>query len=157
MELKGNWRKGVLSIAFVSCALILYVACREKVKTQFLADDRQMAEQEIAKLHVRFNSKDFDAIYDHQSQVLKQSVSKEDFTAFLNSVMEKFGNFSSIIDKRVNIVMGKPVQFRAVYNSQFERGVLTEMFVFLKYSDELQLAHYTISMGPTKLPMMGIN
>ena len=152
---KSYRRRQISSIAIACCMLLIHDACGVKVSAENLADDTRMTVQEIAKLHARFNSKNFDDIYSHQTQALQQSISKEDFRVFLNSVMDSFGQFRSIIDKRINIVMQTPVQFRAVCNCQFDRGVLTEMFVFLKGSDEVQLAHYKISKGPAKLPMVG--
>jgi hypothetical protein len=139
----------------LSCLLLLIESYLVRIKPEFVADDRQLAEQEIEKLHRRFNLGDFNAIYNHEAMGLKQAISKKDFLSFLNNVHREFGNFKSIIDKRINVVLGNPVQLRAVCNSQFDTGVLTEMFIFLKDGDQIQLAQYNIAKGPAKLPETG--
>jgi hypothetical protein len=143
-----------LSVAFY-LVVLFSDSCQLKIKPEFVADDKQLAEREIDTLHKRFNSGDVEAIYNQEAPGLKQAISKEKFFAFLSDVHNNFGDFKGILDKRITVVMGPPVQFRAVCNSQFDKGVLTEMFIFLRDGDQIQLAQYTIAKGPAKLPDVG--
>jgi hypothetical protein len=142
----------ISSATALSCLLFVFESCLVKVKPESIAYDKQLAQQEIEKLHGRFNSEDFEAIYNQEAPGLQQAMSRRDFLSFLKNVHEEFGDFEGILDKRINIRVGTPVQIRAVYNSKFEKEVLTEMFVFLKDGDEIQLANYTISKGRSELP-----
>jgi hypothetical protein len=142
--------------ATLFCLLVLFCdSCQVKIKPEFVADDKQLALKEIDTLHMRFNSGDFEAIYNQEAPGLKQVIGKDKFFAFLSDVHNNFGDFKGIIDKRITVVMGSPIQFRAICNSQFDKEVLTEMFIFLGDGEQIQLAQYTIAKGPAKLPDAG--
>ncbi|MDR3711600.1 MAG: DUF3887 domain-containing protein [Puia sp.] len=125
------------------------------VKAEYIAEDKQLTEQEIKKFHGRFNSEDYDSIWNQAAPGLQQAVSKKDFLTFLNNGHQQCGKFKGIIDKRVNVVGGSPVQIRVIYNSQFDKAVLTEMFTWLKTGEEIQLAGYIVAKGPAELPRIG--
>jgi|GEM_PF-2434179 hypothetical protein len=142
--------------ATLFCLLVLFCdSCQVKIKPEFVADDKQLAQKEIDTLHQRFNSGDFETIYAQEASGLKQVIGKDKFFAFLSDVHNNFGDFKGIIDKRITVIMGSPVQLRAVCNSQFDKEVLTEMFIFLRDGGQIQLANYQIAKGPAKLPDVG--
>jgi len=147
--------KYIFTAAFISCLLLLVQSCRLSVKPEYIAGDTQLAEQEIEKFHGRFNSGNFETIWNQSAPGLQKVVSKKDFITFLNNGHEECGDFKGIIDKRVNVIVGPSVQVRAIYNSQFDKVVLTEIFVFMKTGDKIRLAEYTIARGPSKLPNIG--
>ena len=147
--------KYISTTAFISCLLLLVESCRLNVKAEYIADDKQLAEQEIKKFHGRFNSGDYDSIWNQAAPGLQQVISKKDFLAFLNNGHEQCGEFKAIIDKRVKVLAGSPMQIRAICNSQFDKAVLTEMFTWLKTGEEIQLAGYTVAKGPAELPSIG--
>ena len=66
---------------------------------------------------------------------------------FLKNEHDEVGEFISVIDKRINVIIGAPIQIRAVYISKYSKMDLTEMFTFVKDGDELKLAMYQPSKG----------
>jgi hypothetical protein len=147
--------KYISTTAFISCLLLLVESCRLNVKAGYFAEDKQLTEQEIKKFHDRFNSGDYESIWNQAAPGLQQAISKKDFLTFLNNGHEQCGKFTGIIDKRLKVVVGSPVQIRVIYNSQFDKAVLTEMFTWLKSGEEIQLAGYTVAKGPAELPNTG--
>ena len=111
-------------------------------------------EQEIEKFHLRFNLGDYELIYNNSIQEFQKSINKADIFKVLQNQHDEFRDFKSIIDKRVNLIIGAPVQIRAVYISQFKKMDLTEMFVFVKDGEQIKLALYQFSKGRSKLPAL---
>jgi len=130
-------------------------SCKLSVKPEYVADDKKLIGREIEKLHSRFNSGNFEIIWNEAAPGLQQVVSKKDFLAILNNEHENRGNFKYIIDQRINVIVRSPVEVRVMANYQFDKAVLTEMLTFIKAGDEIQLAGYTIAKGPVKLPDIG--
>jgi len=58
-----------------------------------------------------------------------------------------FGAFKKVTSSELNVIPASPMQIRAVYNSTFEKGDATELFVFVKESDAVQLVQYQIFPG----------
>ncbi len=150
----------VILIILISSFLLLIESCKENVKPEhtvkvtvgYIQDDKDSAEQEIEKFHSRFNSGDYEAIYNNAVQGSQKSQHQTDLSKFLKGERDSFGDFVSVIDKRINVIMGAPVQIRAAYISKFSKTDVTERFMFVHDGDMIRLALYQPSKGRTKLP-----
>ena len=140
------------TIAVISCLILFVESCRLSVKPEYIAADKESGMDEIAKFHSRFNSENFETIWDQADARLQQANSKKDLSTFLNNGHEQCGNFRKIIDKRINVIVGSPVQVRVVCNSQFDKAIMAEMFIFVKTGDDIRLAAYRVAKGPAELP-----
>ena len=73
---------------------------------------------------------------------------------FLKNGHSECGDFKGVIDKRINVIIGPPVEVRVVCNSQFDKAILTEIFAFIKTEGKISLSGYRVAKGPSKLPDM---
>src|ERR1700759_3834176 len=108
----------ISTAAIVSCLLLLLESCNLSVKPEYIADDKQLAEREIDKFHLRFNAGNFETIWNQASITLKKALSKKDFITFLSNGHQQCGDFKRIIDKRINVIIQPSPQVRVMYNSQ---------------------------------------
>jgi hypothetical protein len=69
----------------------------------------------------------------------------------MQATRARFGEFRQVTDSEMNVIVHAPVEIRAAYNSKFEKGDATELFVFLRRGNQIKLAMYQISPGTTKL------
>ena len=136
------------------CAALIE-SCTVNVKPGFIKEDKQSTEQEIEKFHSRFNAEDYELIYNKSIPELQKSIYKADMLKLMKNEHDEAGNFKSVIDKRINVIVGAPVQIRAGYISQYSKMDLTEMFLFVKDGEEIKLALYKPSKGRTELPDIG--
>ena len=135
--------------------MLVLCSCQLSVQPNNAESDKKLAEREIVKFHNRFNSGDFGTIWDEAATGLQQVATKRDFVEFLNNGHSECGDFKGVIDKRINVIIGSPIQVRVVYNSQFDKAVLTEIFAFIKTDGKIFLSEYKVARGPSKLPDTG--
>jgi hypothetical protein len=55
-----------------------------------------------------------------------------------------------VSEKWINVIIGAPIQIRALYNTKFAKSDATEMFIFIKEGDTVKLAQYQIYPGTVK-------
>jgi hypothetical protein len=130
-----------LAVIGSSCASCL------KLTSGRIDEDKSSTTNAIAEVHVRFNARQFDDLYDSTSPAYQVSRTREEAIAAMTQTWERFGSFQTVIQSELNVVVGAPIQIRAVYNSLFEKGPAIEQFVFLKESSSPRLAFYQIFPG----------
>ncbi|SRR6266540_1372985 len=109
-------------------------------------DDKASTVTAIAQLHARLNASKFDEIYRSTSEGYRNSQKLDASAKTMTQVRNQFGDFQKATRTELNVIITSPVQIRAVYNSSFEKGPATELFVFVK-EDRPRLAHYEIYPG----------
>ena len=140
-----NW----INLAFL---FALINSCTANVRAGYIADDKKNTENEIEQFHARLSAEDYEAIYNNSSPVLQNSMNKNDLFKAMKNSHDDFGQFESVIDKRINVIVGTLVEIRAVYISKYSKTDLTESFVFVKEGDLIKLAFYQTSKGRSELP-----
>jgi hypothetical protein len=153
MYLIRRWIIYITTAIIVLCMPLLE-SCTVHVKPVYIEDEKLSAEQEIEKFHLRFSSGDYEAIYDSSALDFKKSIPKNELLTYMKNAHEEFGDFRRIIGKRVNVIIGPPIQIRVVYISQYTKTDLTELFNFIKNGEETQLAQYRPFKGRSKLPTL---
>ena len=135
----------VLALAFtITCS------CQISVRPGYITEDKKAADTAIVELHHRFNAREHEKIYDDAHSLFKTSRIKSEFCDDLKEVHETMGEFESVTDKWINVVIATPVEIRAIYNTKFTNGDGTEGFVFLRDGDTVRLVQYQISRGTAK-------
>ena len=130
--------------------LVSLISC-VSVRPGYIEDDKREALQAINNFHARLNSGQYAAIYDASDPALQQTGSREQLIAAMQATRAHFGEFRQVTDSEMNVIVRAPVEIRAAYNSKFEKGNVTEVFLFLRRGDQIKLAMYQISPGTTKL------
>jgi len=80
---------------------------------------------------------DYEAIYANSTLAFQESMNKVDILNAMKKNHEEFGEFESIIDSRINVIVGDPIQIRAVYISKYTKTDLTETFIYVKEGKKL--------------------
>ncbi|HEY2363152.1 MAG TPA: hypothetical protein VGK36_18670 [Candidatus Angelobacter sp.] len=142
-------RKPVL-LATSIIYLVLLISC-VSVRPGYIEDDKRDALRAIENFHARLSSGQYAAIYDASDPALQQTGSREELIAAMQATRARFGEFRQVTDSEMNVIVHAPVEIRAAYNSKFEKGDATELFVFLRRGNQIKLAMYQISPGTTKL------
>lgn len=127
------------------CALV--VACSLNVSQGSKEQDLAHAERAVRVFHERLSSQQYGEIVGEADERLRQSKGDEELVLALRSVRERLGGVRSIDASRANVVLGTPVEIRAVYNVTFENGEATEFFVFVRRGDAIKLADYRVQPG----------
>jgi hypothetical protein len=140
------------NLSCIICAVLLINSCKMQVKAGYIDDDKKSTETEIEKFHSRISSQDYEDIYNNSSPSFQKSVSKLDAIKAMEVTQEDCGQFDNIIDKRINVIVGTPVQIRAVYSSKYSKRNVTEEFIFVKEDDQIKLVQYQKFNGITTLP-----
>jgi len=125
-------------------------SCTSSVQPGYVGDDKKAVERAIEQFHDRFNSAQYQEIYDDAQEVFKQSKTKTDLLASMQETAEQFGRAEEVSEKWINVIVGAPVQIRAIYNTRFTKNQATETFVFIKDGDHIRLAAYQIYLGTVK-------
>lgn len=143
---------------------MLSASCKSNVKhgnitvtPGYIKEDTFSVAKAIEEFHARYNAEDFDAIFINSIQEFQKSQSKSDMNKVMTAQRKEAGDFKSVIDKRINVIMAAPIQFRAIYVSQYNNLILTEMFTFVKIGDDFKLAWYKPLRGDSKLPTVQNN
>jgi len=90
------------------------------------------------------NAGDVDRIYKGASEPFRKSQDKDTRARELQATRSRFGKFERVESSELKVILGSPVQIRAVCKSTFEKGNATELFVFVKDQVEVRLASYQI-------------
>ena len=131
-----------------SCGVpLLAVGLFRKVRGRQCRGGKGRGTPRDRNLSPRLSAEKYDQIYDDGSLTLKTGRGASVVRSYLASVRERFGAFGSLNHAELNVVVGVPVQVRAVCNTRYERGETTELFVYLKEEGRIRLAEYQIYPG----------
>jgi hypothetical protein len=136
----------------VVVGLLLLSACGVSFTPGYIEDDEKAAELAVQRIHEQYNSRRFDAIRNTAHEVFRAAQPAEAMLANLRETFERYGKFERLVECRINVLVGAPVEVRAICNSQYEKAIATEMIGFIKVGAELQLAQFKLAPGPAQLP-----
>jgi len=137
-------------LKILSASLILVTAflmsCTSSpsVRLGYIAQDKESAKQAIEVFHSQMNAGDVDRIYKGASEPFRKSQDKDTLAREMQATRSRFGKFERVESSELKVILGSPVQIRAVCKSTFEKGNATELFVFVKDQVEVRLASYQI-------------
>lgn len=135
------WKAFLLGITAILAAILLYIS----LHVGYVEDDKKEATQAIERFHNRLNALQFDAVYEDAYSELKNSQEQPAFTHLLRQVRDKFGAFQQADFSQVLVLMQTPIQVRAVYDSRFENGQVTESFTYVRQGKKLLLSSYELT------------
>lgn len=95
----------------------------------YIEDEKKTAERAIEQFHERFNSGQYEAIYDDAHEAMK-SAPKDDLLAAMKQTRERSGKIIQVEQHWINYVKGDPIPIRAVYNVRCENGEFSEWFAY---------------------------
>ena len=106
----------------------------------------ELAKQEIAEFHKRYNDGKFSEIYELSHSGLKQITGEEEFMQFIQVVHGKLGKVTdtSMQSFNINTTNGRTT-IEMVQNTTFENGKGTEQFVFIKEGEQVKIYGYHIN------------
>jgi hypothetical protein len=126
-------------------------SCSVSVRPGYVEDDKRTAELAIGQFHERFNTEHYQEIYDDAHDIFKKGQRQDDAIKAMEQTRDRFGKIEQVTDKWINVIIGAPVQIRAVYNTKFSKSDTTEMFIFVKERDAVKLVQYQIHPGTQKV------
>ena len=101
----------------------------------------------IDQIHSQYNARQFETLYKESHPVVRQAQSQSEMVKLMQANYDKYGAFKNCSYSKVNVVMGAPVESRAVYNCSFEKGDATELFSLTRDGDKMELLRYQIYPG----------
>ncbi len=140
MQTAYIWTVSVLIVA-------ISTSCSFRIDGGQIEREKAAAVDAIDALHRQINDQAFDAIYRNASASLRSSQSRRDVFSYLDQIRSRFGFFKAVSHVDLNVIAIVPTQVRAVYNSHYEKGDTTELFVFVRDENQMRLAQYTIFPG----------
>lgn len=143
-------KKSLIVILAVPCSIIVIMLMLSRfvsLGSGYVADDKIATERAIEQFHSRMSAGEFEAIYQDSHPAFRQTQSHDALIAAMQSTHDSYGRVTAVTFSQLNVIVGAPVQIRAVYNTTFERGSVTELFIFIKNGKTVQLASYEIHPG----------
>ena len=143
------WFTSVILIAFACSA---WCQASVSITPGYIKEDKKAVEQKIEEFHSLLRIRDYEKIYDQMHPAFQAAESKEEHLRRLREIADRFGRPDKVTDSRIEVIVGAPVQVRAVTNTRFEKQDATEMFNFVKEGSSYKLVQYGISAGATPIP-----
>ena len=103
----------------------------------------------VAQFHARLSAGRFDEILNDADPTFG-SQNREKLTGAMQETYARYGGFERITFSQLNVIVGAPIQIRAVYNSTFAKGTATELFAFVDREGKIRLLQYQISPGTVR-------
>jgi len=116
---------------------------------------RTRAEKAVKEFHALLDGARYDLIYDRSDDSLKKSWTRTDFIAYLSDIHSRLGRSGKVNTRgfQVNAIAGQAVEVALAMETEFERGMAEERFVWRIEGDRAVLVDYhadiTRSPGPT--------
>ena len=152
----GYLKMAVFFILFTSFVNIcLAEGLTVTVTPGYIDEDIKVTEAKIDTFHERMNIEQIDAIVEDASDLMKNALSKDALFITMKNLRNDLGRLVRVKDKKVNLIMGAPIQVRALYSSTFENMEVTESFIFIKENGtDYRLASYQIMKGSRDLAFL---
>ena len=103
----------------------------------------------VDQIHARLSAGRFGEIFDDADPAFR-SQSREKLIGAMQETYAHYGSFERVTFSQLNVIIGAPIQIRAVYNSTFAKGETTELFTFVDREGEIRLVQYQISPGTVR-------
>jgi hypothetical protein len=129
--------------------LIMFVvfstlSCAVSVQSGNLDEDKRTVERAVDQFHKRFNSEQYQDIYNDAHEIYKKSQTQADSLNEFKKTENKFGKMEQVNEQRLKVIIGAPIQIRVVCKAKFDKGEVTETFIFIKDGDTIRLVQYGI-------------
>lgn len=111
----------------------------------YIDEDKKVTEEKVKILHEYMNNEQYEAIVEDASEIMKNTLGEDVILNVIKNFHQELGKFIKVEDKKMNVIIGSPIQIRAVCVSTFEKGRVTELFNFIKENGrDIKLASYQI-------------
>jgi hypothetical protein len=130
--------------------LVATGSCKVSARPGYVEDDKKATVQAIEAFHQRLSAAQFEDIYREAHQAFRDTGSREQLLSAMRATHDRFGAFQRVTSSQLNVFVGAPVQIRAVYNTNYEKGDATEQFTFLRDDGHVRLALYSPSLGSVR-------
>ncbi len=141
-RLGRNW-KTILGLIVVGILLSL-VPVHFGVHLGHIERDKSETMRLIDQFHTRMNAGQIDQIYDDASLGLQRSESRDAVIGTMRKARDDHGAFERVESSKIEVIMGPPIEIRAICNSRFEKGNATEWFVFVIEGSDIRLWTYYV-------------
>lgn len=114
-----------------------------------------VAQGAVRQFHARLDAQQYDLIYDEAGDSLKTSMTKSDFTAYLNDIHSRLGKVRKFTTGgfQINATAGQGTEVALAVETDFEQGAAEEKFLWRIQADRAVLMGYTAdvrrSTGPS--------
>lgn len=103
------------------------------------------AEQRVAEFHRLYNNRQFPEIYNAADERLRASMTAEQFFSYVDGVRRHMGMATNSVVLRMGQHISRGSNsISTTLETSFERGVMTERFVFNAAGENLLLLEYAI-------------
>lgn len=140
-----------------TCLLILGLSScvSVSVKPGHIENDPTDTLKVIAQFHNQFNNSQWAEICRDADESFCRPGSEQKIAENLRQTLMRFGHYRrssySISSVREGTeIMGSPSEVHAVCNSEFEKGLATELFIFRRQNNRTRLVQYQIFSGTVR-------
>jgi hypothetical protein len=143
---------GAAAIVLISTAVL--ASCSVSMRPGYVEDDKRTVEKAIDRFHAMYNAGQHQDIYATAHEVFRKSITEDALAAAMKGSRDKYGNVDHVTHRWLNVLIGNPIEVKAVYNTHFEKCDATEEFSWVVDGDKAALALYQIFPGTT--PVKGL-
>lgn len=143
---KAKWFRVCVGIGI---AVLLVASIRLGFHSGHFDDDKAEVAQLIQEFHLQSNAAEFGRIYDRASLSFRNVITKKQWTDKMQENRERYGLFVRPISSELNVIVGAPVEIRAAMKSECQKGRATELFIFTREGNSIELSAYGIYPGPS--------
>jgi uncharacterized protein DUF4019 len=124
-----------LALLFLCCILLASCGFRRS---------RILAEQGVKEFHLLLDRGQYETIYSQSGDSLKKSMSRSDFVSYLQDIHTRLGNTRKTAPSgfSVNASPGEGAQVALAMETEFDRGVAQERFLWLVTGGHAVLLDY---------------
>ena len=136
--------------AVAALCLVLFIKSFVKVGVRpgYFEDDKRLATAAVERFHAQLNAGQFQAIYNEAAPAFQSAGSQSTLITAMTQSKQKFGNVVQAVQVAANAFPGGQVRF--VYNTKFQKGDTTEMFIWQSDGQKASLVMYKIQPGTAK-------
>jgi Protein of unknown function (DUF4019) len=117
------------------------------------SSDSDLAEHSVAEFHRLFELGSFSQVYDNSADDLKNSITKADFVALLESLHRDLGDVRSTAKLSGTLdALAAGTFITMVYATQFSKGKANERFVFRIRDRMAAVAGYYVDLNSLVVP-----
>ena len=153
MSISRFFRSGrVLIWMSALCAGVLSSCVSVSVRSAHIGEDEQATVSMIDRLHSLFNEEKWEEICHEADRSFCATDDKTNSMAPMQETLNRFGRFKRLTFVKTSVlhappIQGAPDEVRAVCNSDFDKGPVTELLVFKRQNGQFHLARYEIFFG----------
>lgn len=121
--------------------------CITSVRTINNDNEQAKADRLMVRFHELYNASKFEEIYGLLDDSVRPSVNKEAYVSALQEVAAKWGKVRDSKLSEGKVFPNRPIQVRAIYNVNYEKGQGQEWFTVNIRGEDARLVEYTNAEG----------